>query len=103
MSLELKEKRLIHSLPVGFEICGVFQIGQDFDKSELKKSFRDGICKNPVVISLLSNDKQQVNVQVMRNDHVEKADYQIVSDDKIYAEYIFVRCKGKKQFIFYSK
>lgn len=94
LGIEITDKTAVFSLPVGLEICGYFQIGDVLNISNLKQD-QDNSPKNLVVIFNSLTDKSNIAVNVVTNGELEKTDYQTVSDEKVYNEYMFIRCKGK--------
>lgn len=89
----MTDKTSVYSLPVGLVTCGIFVTGDHLDKLKLKQNAGEIISSNGVIIFGATNDKN-INVHVMNNDELEKIDYQIVNNEKVYGQYMFVRCKG---------
>lgn len=89
----MADKSSVYSLPVGLVSCGFFLTGDHLDKSKLKENVGEVVASNKVIIFGATNDKI-INVHIMNNDELERIDYKIVNDEKVYSQYMFVRSKG---------
>lgn len=89
----MTDKASAYSLPVGLVSCGFFLTGDHLDESKLKENVGEVISSNRVIIFGATNDKN-IKVHVMNNDELEKIDHKIVNDEKVYSQYMFVRCQG---------
>lgn len=90
----LTNKTYVYSLPVGLVKCGFFQTGENIDTLKLKKDNENVSIANTVIIFGAINDKNNVNVHFENNGELEKIDYKIVNDERVYSQYMFIRCKG---------
>lgn len=81
-------------LPVGLEICGYFQTGDELDRVKSMGIYEEHFSKKHVIIK--TNNENELDVQVISNGDLIKADYEVVTHEKVYTQYMFLRCKGDK-------
>lgn len=97
LGLELTDKQLLHSLPIGVEVCGYFQSGEQINDSNLLKKLQYEGQQNPVCIHFGINSKE-FNVQIVSHNQLETVKYDTVTDEKLYSQFIYIKCRGKSSF-----
>lgn len=87
---------LVYSYPAEVDFCGVFQVSNGTnDHKRILASLHDvDVTDNPLFISCELDSENKITVNIVINEHVEKANYVTVSEQDIYSQFVHIRLRG---------
>lgn len=87
---------LVYSYPAEVDFCGVFQVSNGtIDHKRIQQSLHDvDVTDNPLFIFCELNLENKISVNIVANEHMEKAKFITVSEQDIYSQFVHIHLKG---------
>lgn len=86
-------KSLAYSYPVGVNVCGTFQIGEENELLNIGQVHESGDCNTSVIITATLGKDKLFKVFLSNNGKLQ-IDYEVIDEADFYREHVLIRCKG---------